>query len=82
MNFVKDSGVPDYVISDHLPIFVIRKKERSEKVYCYSEDRNMKNDKVEDFRDTLLHDPCLEQFWEAGTVSNMWELMYRIIWKI
>ena len=43
MNFVKESGVLDYVISDHLPVYVVCKKERTHKEYCYTEGRNMKN---------------------------------------
>ena len=68
MNFVKSCGVLDYVISDHLPIYVIRKQDRNHKEYTYSEGRNMKSYKIEDFKFTIQRDIRWVQFWEADTV--------------
>ena len=79
MNFIKESGVYDYVISDHLPIYVIRKKVRTHKEYTCTEGRNMKNYNSEDFCNLIDKDPRWIQFWKVRKVTDMWEIMYRII---
>ena len=79
MNFIKCCGVLNYVISDHLPVYVMRKQERSCKEYTYSVGRNMKNYKIEDFQLTIQRDKRWLQFWEADTVYTKWDTMYNII---
>ena len=79
MNLVQESGVLDYVISDHLPVFVIRKKQRILKEYVYTEVRNMKNYSAEDFCNLIHRDPRWLQYWTADTVTEMWEIMHAII---
>ena len=79
MNFVQESGVLDYVISDHLPVFVIRKKQRILKEYVYTEVRNMKNYSAEDFCNLIHRDPRWLQYWTADTLTEMWEIMHAII---
>ena len=79
MNFVKESGVLDYVISDHMPIYGIRKKERTHREYCYTEGRNMKNYMVDDFRSLIINDQRWLDYWIAGNVGEMWDIMQQII---
>ena len=66
---LKGSGVFDYIISDHLPVYIIRKKERFCKEYTCSED----------FCKLIERDPRWLQYWKAENVTQMWEIMYTII---
>ena len=40
MNYVKQSGVLNLVISDHLPVYIIEKKPRVKHEYVFIESRN------------------------------------------
>ena len=63
MNYVKTSGVLDLVISDHLPVYIIKKKPKLKHKYTYVETRNMKNYKIENFHKKLKTDKRWLKYW-------------------
>ena len=79
MNFIQCSGVHNQVISDHLPVYMIRKKERNKKSYKVIESRNMKKyDKVL-FQKELAKDTRWLDYWNESMVTRKWDILYCII---
>ena len=79
MNFVKESGVLDIIISDHLPVYIIKKKPRLTHKYVYTESRNLKSYNIETFYTKLIGDHRWLDFWDSLSVTSMWNILYRII---
>ena len=79
MNFIKKSGVHNHIISDHLPVYMTRKKDRNRKEYTVIEVRNSKNyDKVT-FQREISNDFRWLDYWHANTVTEKWKVLNQII---
>ena len=79
MDFIKSFGVHRDIISDHLPIYVIRKKERERKQYKYIESRNRKKYNRVEFQKEIENDRCWLDYWKTNNVEEMWGILYQII---
>ena len=80
MNFIASSGVLNNQISDHLPIFIIRKKERENKTFTTVWGRSMKNYNVSHFQNVIVADERWRFFWEENVdVNRLWAIMLEII---
>ena len=79
---VSCSGVIDTSISDHQPIFVVRKKTRNQPSEMQKfKGRTYRNYNKEDFADRLTASNWT-QFFEASNVNDAWQEMDRLITKV
>ena len=77
---VSTSGVLDINISDHLPIFYVRKKSREKTPKKIVYGRSYKNYNVDVYQRDIVDDTRWELFWSCDPdVNKLWELMYNII---
>ena len=79
MQHVVETGVKPYIISDHLPIYIVRKKRRNiiekEKV----EFRQYKNYDITKLGNLIKNDTRWVKFWEENvSVDALWEIMYNV----
>ena len=65
MSNVCASGIIDIHLSDHLPIYVVKKKEREQKEFKYIIGRSYKNYVKEDFQWDILDHYDWEIFWNV-----------------
>ena len=80
MEYIQDSGVLDYTISDHLPVFVHKKKDRIKHTFSKTRGRTYKNYIKEDFINIILEDQRWLGFWDPElTIDEIWEIMFQII---
>ena len=70
--YVSSAGTLDHFISDHQPIFVVKKKKRDHRPSTYFEGRSYRNFDGERLREDLLgHD--WTQFYSLGDPNEAWE---------
>ena len=80
MNFIEESGVLLDEISDHLPIFIRRKKGRERKSFTHIRGRSMKNYDKTLFQSVLVADKQWKLFWDAKPdVNILWDILLNII---
>ena len=81
MTHVKSSGVLKDVISDHLPIFVQKKKDREKQEFEYISDRSYANYDKNVYQRDILENNLWHLFWHTDTsdVELLWEYMLYII---
>ena len=76
---VVESGVKPYIISDHLPIYIIRKKPREIRMYERLIRRSYFRYSKERIAEMIPADKRWWDFWHLDlSVNDMWELMYNI----
>ena len=77
---VSKSGTLDIYISDHLPIYYVRKKARECNPKKTIFGRSYKHYVKEDFQADIIDDMSWRNFWDAGPDVNMlWDVMLTII---
>ena len=83
MEFVSEFGVLNTIISDHLPVFVIKKKTREKKEFKYTTGRSYRNYVVEDFQNSILGHTDWKLFWDNNVEDpeKLWDIMKDIILK-
>ena len=80
MEYVDNSGVLDYRLSDHSSVFVTKKKPKFKKSFLNTKGRTYKHYNKHDFQQHILNDARWEQFWDpANTVDDMWQYIYDIV---
>ena len=80
MSHISESGVLPISISDHLPIYVIKKKSRPSKSFHVTEGRSYKNYNKEQFIELIMMDGRWENYWRPGNDPNtLWDIMLNII---
>ena len=72
------SGALSLNISDHLPIFVVRKKERIKKVFECIKGRTYKHYDMKIFQDVILSDPRWREFWKHGEHISLYFMVYYV----
>ena len=78
--YVAEHGVLDTILSDHMPVFMIRKKVRELKEFKYIMGRSYKNYDIESFQKDIQCHPDWKTFWEMDSnPENLWKQMENII---
>ena len=73
-------GTLDVAISDHLPVFVSKKKPKTLKNISYTEGRSYKSYSKDDFQRLVRNDERWNSFWTQGKDPNeLWDIIYEII---
>ena len=80
-DFVKIAGVTNDLISDHLTIYIIKKKEREQHKTVYRTLRDLSNFDSNIFRQLLINDTW-EMFDNAENVSDLWDIFYKKVYDI
>ena len=79
MSSITESGVLLYNISDHQPIYIIKKKLNVPRKYEYIECRTYKHYSVEALQECIGRDIRWAHFWKENvSVDEMWKIMYEI----
>ena len=82
--FVCKSGIVDTEISDHLPVFLVKKKDKVNKDYSYITGRTYSvYDKVA-YQNDLLQHGLWDVFWNTNSknIELLWSYMLHIIMEI
>ena len=80
MEHVISSGVLNCMISDHQPVFVCKKKEKTKQTFSKTQGRTYKHYIKQDFENLILDDPRWVQFWDTKkAVDGLWNIMFQII---
>ena len=80
MNYIAETGILMNQISDHLPIFIRRKKEREKKSFSKVWGRSMKEYDVTLFQSVIVANYKWRLFWDVGgDVNVLWDIMINII---
>ena len=81
MEHICDSGVLDTILSDHMPVYVVKKKSREEKEFKYITGRSYKYYIKEDFQDNIIMHEDWASFWDhsENDPEKSWEIMKNII---
>ena len=78
--YIAATGVLCNEISDHLPVFIIKKKEREVKTFSHIWGRTMKNYDVASFQNLIISHNSWKLFWKQGNnVNELWDIMINII---
>ena len=73
-NYVSAAGTLDHFISDHQPIFVVKKKQRDSRPTVQFEGRSYRNYDKDKF-ETGLRESKWEEFFEMTDPNKAWEFM-------
>ena len=77
---IRNSGVMDHVISDHLPIYINIKRPKPKHIVSRTIIRTYKHYTYENFKNILLDDNNWRQYWAPGTsIDRKWQIMLDII---
>ena len=72
--YIDETGVLDHYLSDHLPIFMVKKKRRDSRPTVEFEGRSYRN-----YNSEMLHDLLVQcewdDFYDARDPNNAWDLM-------
>ena len=81
MNYIFSSGTLDVAVSDHLPVFLIKKKQKLKSTFTFVEARSYKNYDKQAFQEQVRYHPKWADFWdmEENEPDKLWELMLEII---
>ena len=80
MEYISDSGVLDIKISDHLPIFIYKKKDKIKQSFSTTKGRTYKNYVKEVFENLILNDNRWVDYWDPDlNVDEIWDIMFNII---
>ena len=79
MDNISNVGVHNIVISDHLPVYIIKKKHRIKREYAKVKGRPMKKYDKEHFQSLVLNDHRWDKFWYVESVKEKWEIMLQIM---
>ena len=81
MDHIASSGVLDVAISDHLPVFLIRKKHKNKPSYIHTKGRSYNNYRKDNFQNDIKNHPDWATFWDLqdDKPDAMWEKILKII---
>ena len=80
LNHIMETGVLMNQISDHLPVFLFRKKVRENKSFTKIWGRSMKNYNADLFQSVIMDDDRWRFFWDPNNDVNVpWDIMLSII---
>ena len=80
MDHVMSSGVLDIAISDHLPVFLVKKKAKIPSSSVPTKARSYVNYDKTTFQENIKCHPKWQMFWqiEENNPEEMWDIMYDI----
>ena len=80
MTHVISSGTLDIAISDHLPVYIIKKKEKKKSTHSFIKARSYAKYDKQNFQEEVRYDPKWVDFWnvEENKPEEMWEKMLEI----
>ena len=76
--YVSDSGTLDHMISDHQPVFIVKKKGRNLKSSASSKGRSYKNLDLESFKQRLRNSNINHNF-DFDDPNDLWEQLLKVI---
>ena len=77
---IVNSGTLNIVISDHLPVYLIKKRKRDSHQCKNIYIRSTSLYTVADYANIIYDDPRWKQFWEPGvSPDDLWELWLKIV---
>ena len=79
---VSESGVIGTILSDHMPVYMVRKRCCESKEYKYVTGRSYKNYDVDNFQWDIQSHPKWKDYWKRENEQNpekLWEIMEEII---
>ena len=81
MNHVISSGTLDIAISDHLPVFLVKKKQKLRSTFTFIEARSYTNYDKQAFQAQIRYHPKWMDFWnyKENEPDKMWEVLLEII---
>ena len=81
MNYIISSGTLDIAISDHLPVFLTKKKQKISSTFTFIEARSYTNYDKQTYQEQIRYHPKWVDFWslEENKPEKMWEIMLEII---
>ena len=80
LSYIAETGVLNNQISDHLPVYLIRKKSREDKLFTKTWGRSMKNCNIDLYQSVISTDKRWRFFWnENNNVNVLWEIMLTVI---
>ena len=79
--YIREYGVLNDLISDHFPVFVIRKKDRERVSKVEKKVRVLKNYDDNNFR-ILFNEMNWDKFFNCGDVNALWDKIYDHIYSI
>ena len=80
MEHIESTGVLNYQVSDHAPVFITKKKQTIKKSTYMTRGRTYKNYICENFQQRILEDHRWADYWDhSNDVDTMWQIMYDII---
>ena len=81
MDHVISSGVLDIAISDHLPVFLIKKKQKIKHTYTQTKGRTYKTYCKDSFQNDMKTHQNWAYFWEIeeNNPEKIWDSMFEII---
>ena len=81
MEHIISSGVLNVTISDHLPVFLIKKKQKIKTTFTYTRGRTYVNYRKDDFQADIKNHPGWIDFWllEENKPDEMWDMVLEII---
>ena len=84
MEFIFRSGVLEVGISDHLPVFLVRKKEREKMEYSYINGRTYSTYNKDAFQNDILQHNVWDVYWNTNSrdVELLWSYIKIIITEI
>ena len=81
MEHISNSGVMDTILSDHLPVYVVKKKMREQKKCKFITGRSYRNYTKEQFQNSVVSHADWMTFWNSNEHDPelLWEVMKNII---
>ena len=81
IDYIASSGVLDVAVSDHLPVFLVKKKQKTISLYATTRGRSYNAYRKDNFQDDIKTHPKWVLFWELeeNNPDDMWEVMLEII---
>ena len=80
MAHVSNSGTLNRILSDHMPVYIIKKKERERTEFKYCNGRSYKNYVKHDFIEDIRNHYKWRDYWLCTkNPENLWEIMETII---
>ena len=81
MGHISSSGTLDIALNDHLPVFLIKKKQKTKPSFTYTKGRSYNNYSKDNFQNDIRTHPKWISFWalEENKLDEMWDIIFEII---
>ena len=81
MNHITSSGTLDIATSDHLPVYLIKKKQKLKSTFTFIKARSYTRYEKQTFQEEIRYHPKWMDFWnlKENEPDKMWEIILEII---